>query len=69
MKIIHFEVGDVLHLKKPHPCSSHTFKVLRIGSDIRILCTGCKRDMTVSREKLEKSIKKVESQKTEDGEA
>ena len=35
------------------------FKVLRVGSDVRIVCTGCGRDMTVDRIKLEKSIKNV----------
>ena len=59
MNIIHFSVNDSLILKKKHPCSSDTFKVLRIGSDIRIFCTNCKRDLTIPREKLEKMIKKV----------
>ncbi len=59
MKIIRFNAGDVLVLKKKHPCSSDTFKVMRIGSDVRIVCTGCGRDLTLSRETLEKSIKQV----------
>lgn len=57
--IIKMQVGDILELKKPHPCGSHTFRVLRIGSDIRIVCTYCGRDVTVPRIKLEKSIKHV----------
>ncbi len=57
--IIKISVGDILELKKPHPCGEKNFKVLRIGSDIRITCTGCDRDMTVPRVKLEKAIKKV----------
>lgn len=52
-------VGNVLELKKPHPCGSKSFTVLRVGSDIRIVCTGCGRDLTVPRVKLEKSIKKI----------
>ena len=52
-------VGDVLELKKAHPCGSKRFSVLRIGSDIRIVCSGCGRDLTVPRVKLEKSIKKI----------
>ena len=59
MSIIQFSVGDRLIMKKKHPCSSDTFKVIRIGSDVRVICTGCNRDLTVSREKLEKMIKKV----------
>lgn len=59
MTIIHFSVGDNLVLKKKHPCSSDLFRVMRCGSDVRIICTKCGRDLTVPREKLEKMIKKV----------
>ena len=59
MNIVHFQVGDTLLMKKPHPCGSYTFRVLRVGSDIRILCLSCSRDVTVQRIKLEKNIKKV----------
>lgn len=61
MRIIRFDVGDTLVLKKKHPCSSDAFRVLRTGSDIRIVCLGCGRDLTVPRETLEKSIKSVRS--------
>ncbi|MBE6687032.1 MAG: DUF951 domain-containing protein [Ruminococcaceae bacterium] len=60
MKIIKFEVGNTLVMKKKHPCGCDRMKVLRTGSDIRIQCVQCSRDMTVPREKLEKSIKEVE---------
>jgi hypothetical protein len=59
MKMIKFSVGDKLVLKKKHPCGSDTFSVLRIGSDVRIICTVCGRDLTLGRETVEKSIKKV----------
>ncbi len=59
MKIINFEVGDILQFKKKHPCSSDKFKVLRGGTDVRIVCTLCGRDMSFEREKIEKMIKKV----------
>lgn len=59
MEIIRFSVGDTIELKKPHPCGSSQFKVARVGSDIRIICIGCGRDMTVNRIKLEKSLKKL----------
>ncbi len=57
--ILKFVQGDILELKKPHPCGSKQFRCERVGSDIRIICTGCGRDMTVPRVKLEKSIKKI----------
>ena len=54
-------VGDIIEMKKPHPCAKTSvhFRVLRVGSDIRIVCTSCGRDLTVPRIKLERSIKRV----------
>ena len=59
MNIIKLSQGDRLIMKKKHPCSSDSFSVVRIGSDVRIKCDGCGRDMTFPRETLEKMIKKV----------
>lgn len=52
-------VGDTLVLKKKHPCGTNEFDVLRVGSDIRIRCKNCGRDLTIPRITLEKSIKSV----------
>ena len=60
MNIIQFDTEDVLVLKKKHPCGSDSFRVARRGSDVRIICVGCGRDLTLPREKLEKMIKRVE---------
>ena len=59
MSIIRFNAGDTLVLKKKHPCSSDTFSVLRGGSDVKIKCLLCSHELTLPRETLEKSIKKV----------
>ena len=56
---IRFSCGDVLQLKKKHPCQNDLFLVLRVGSDVRIRCNGCGRDMTIPRVKLESGIKKI----------
>ena len=55
-------VGDILEMKKPHPCSPKSvyFRVMRVGSDIRIVCENCGRDLTLPRVKLEKSIRRVQ---------
>lgn len=58
--VIH--IDDVLEMKKPHPCGSRHFKVLRTGSDIKIVCSGCGHTLTLERIKLEKMIKKVISE-------
>ena len=57
--IIRISAQDILEMKKAHPCGSTMMKVLRTGSDIRIKCVICGRDVTVPRIKLEKSIKRV----------
>ena len=54
-----FGEGDLLELKKKHPCGASLFRVLRSGSDVRILCEKCSRDMTFPREQLEKMIRRV----------
>jgi len=59
MNILKFEAGDILIMKKPHPCGSKEFTVLRTGSDIRIKCRGCERDLMLEREKLERAVKSV----------
>ncbi len=59
MNIIKFSEGDTLQMKKKHPCGSEFFRVVRCGSDVRIICIGCGHDITLSRIKLEKNIKKV----------
>ncbi len=59
MQIIKFNVGDVLELKKPHPCGNKLFRVLRVGSEMRVVCLECSRDMNIDRLKLEKATKKV----------
>ena len=63
MQILKICVGDVLELKKPHPCGNKLFKVLRVGSDVRILCQSCGRDMTLDRVKLEKAVKSITNDK------
>ena len=50
---------DKVEMKKPHPCGSRRFLVLRSGMDFKIRCTGCGREVMLPRAKIEKNIKKV----------
>lgn len=59
MQIIPLHTEDLIQLKKPHPCGGDVFRVLRVGSEVRIVCKQCGRDMTLDRLKLEKSIRRV----------
>ena len=52
-------VGDVLELKKPHPCGSRQWLVLRVGMDFRLRCAGCGHELMLPRSKAEKAIKKI----------
>lgn len=52
-------VGDVLLMKKKHPCGEDKFAVMRIGADFRIRCVGCGREVMLERVKVEKNIKKI----------
>ena len=52
-------VGDVLVMKKPHPCGERRFAVLRVGMDFKLRCTGCGREFMTPRVKVEKSIKEI----------
>ena len=62
MEIKKFNVGDVLEMKKKHPCGENRMRVMRIGSDIRMVCLKCGRDITVAREKIEKNIKSIHAE-------
>lgn len=51
--------GDVLTMKKDHPCGSREMFVIRSGMDFRLRCVGCGREFMVPRNKIEKSIRTV----------
>ena len=59
MPIVRMRVGDTLELKKPHPCGEKRFTVMRVGSEIRIVCQECGRDMVLDRIKLERAVRHV----------
>ena len=52
-------LGDVLEMKKPHPCGSKEWLVLRVGMDFRLRCQGCGHEVMLHRSKAEKNIKKI----------
>lgn len=63
-KNLDVEVGDIVKLKKVHPCGSYDWEVLRVGMDFRLKCVGCGRQVMIPRKKVEKSIKQVEKKST-----
>lgn len=59
------QVGDVLQMKKEHPCGSREWKVMRVGMDFKLVCAGCGHQVMLPRSKAEKSIKKILREGTE----
>ena len=52
-------VGDILRMKKTHPCGSSERLVLRVGMDFTMRCQGCGHEVMLPRSKAEKNIRKV----------
>lgn len=54
-----FQIGDIVKLKKPHPCGSHEWEILRVGIDFRLKCMGCGHLIMVPRKTVEKNVRGV----------
>lgn len=54
-----FNLGDIVEMKKQHPCGSSQFEIIRVGADIKIKCTGCGRIVMITRGKFKKEGKKI----------
>ncbi|MFA7467326.1 MAG: DUF951 domain-containing protein [Desulfotomaculaceae bacterium] len=59
--LVKYYVGDVVKMRKQHPCGADEWEVMRTGVDFRIRCTGCGRVVMLPRPKFEKSVKKIVS--------
>lgn len=55
------QIGDVVTLKKQHPCGSKEWEVLRVGMDFRLKCLGCDHQVMIPRKQLEKNVRQVVS--------
>lgn len=53
------QLGDILQMKKTHPCGENRFTVLRTGMDFKLRCLGCGREFMAPRSKMERNIKKI----------
>ena len=53
------KVGDIVRMKKQHPCGCSDFKILRIGMDFKLKCQRCDREFMIPRNKAVKSIKHI----------
>ena len=57
--MIQYEVGDIVKLKKQHPCGSNEWEVLRVGADFRLKGLGCGHQVMLARKLVEKNTKQI----------
>lgn len=57
-----FQLGDIVRMKKKHPCGSYHWEITRMGADIKIKCQGCGRIVMLPRVQFEKRMQRVENQ-------
>ncbi len=57
--IVRYEVGDIVKMKKTHPCGSDQWEITRTGIDFGLKCLGCGRRVMIARPKFEKAVKNI----------
>jgi hypothetical protein len=61
------QLDDVVRLRKPHPCGSYTWKIVRLGADIGLECLGCRRRVLLPRRELSRRLKALQSKPATNG--
>jgi len=59
---VNIKVGDIVRLRKPHPCGSYEWEIIRVGADIGLKCLKCQRRVLLERSIFERRLKGVVSQ-------
>lgn len=57
--MIEYDLNDIVQMKKPHPCGTNRWQIIRVGADMKIECTGCGHIVMMDRYNFNKRIKKV----------
>jgi hypothetical protein len=58
MPVVDYRLGDVLELRKPHPCGGYVWEVVRLGADIGLKCKSCGRRVLLPRSTVERRMKR-----------
>lgn len=66
LSMAQFFVGDIVKMKKKHPCGNDEWEVMRTGMDFRIRCLKCSRQVWLERPAFEKSVRKIIKQVSPD---
>lgn len=63
MKDLNYELGDIVELRKEHPCEkrSKQFEIVRLGADLKIKCLGCGNVILISRDNFNHRLKRIVS--------
>lgn len=56
---VEIHLGDIVQLRKKHPCGSFEWEVVRLGTDIGLVCRGCRRRILLPRGEFNKQLKKI----------
>lgn len=67
MEHIRYEIGDIVRMKKQHPCGSDTWKILRTGMDFGLKCEGCGHFVMMPRPKFEKMARAIVGKTPQEG--
>jgi hypothetical protein len=59
--VLEIKIGDIVRLKKKHPCGSYEWQVVRLGADIGLKCLVCQRRVLLERSALERRAKAISS--------
>ena len=59
MKFVPLALNDRIRLRKPHPCGSYDWLVVRLGADIGLKCEGCGRRVLLPRSEVERRLKQI----------
>ena len=59
------QLGDIIKMRKAHPCGSQEWKVLRVGADFRLQCMGCGHQVMMARRLVEKNVRGVRREEAE----
>ena len=67
VKVVPVEVGDVVRLKKVHPCGANEWEVTKLGLDVGLKCLGCGREVRLARSKFDRRFKGYVKRISEEG--
>ncbi len=60
-----YDIGTIVEMKKPHPCGTNKWEIVRVGADIKIKCINCNHIVMLPRVEFNRKLKKILEEKGE----